>query len=563
MIFGHGATGGLINRVSKNPGWTAGYGGSLTLGSHNNRRVTADINLPLNEQFSFRLNALYEKSDSYRDGVWLERKGINPTLAWKLTPKTLLTLGYEHFEDDRIADRGVSSFQGRPVDAPRSTFFGNAAASPTNTRLDAVNLALEHEFDSGVTLRNRTRWSDQDKFYQNVYPGKTNAAGTMVAINAYNSSTQRQSLFNQTDVLFNFHTGNIQHRFLVGAEFSRQDTDNLRNTGYFPDGTTSVSVPLSDPSTSLPVTFRQSATDANNSGRAEVAALYLQDQMELTSKLHLIAGMRVDRFKMDFTNKRNNQSFTPTDTLVSPRIGLIYKPTQDTSVYANYSVAYRPRAGDQLSSLTPSNAAFKPEKFNSYEIGAKWDIRHNLSATAALFRLDRTNMIVLDPADPTNTRTMLSNGQRTSGLELSLAGNVTPNWSIVGGYAYTDAKFVADTSATLRAGGAVAQVPKHRFTLWNRYDFTPSWGAALGVLHRTKMFAANEQIATNGVSPNVVLPGFTRVDAAVYYKIDRNLQLQLNVENLFDKKYYSSAHSNTNITPGSPRAFRVSLNKWF
>ncbi|MBO0991205.1 TonB-dependent siderophore receptor [Delftia sp. SD018] len=563
MIFGRGATGGLINRVTKMPNWTAGYGGSLTLGSNSNRRVTADINQSLNDQVSIRLNALYEKSDSYRDGVWLERKGINPTISWKLAPKTLASLSYEHFEDDRIADRGISSFQGRPLQTSPSTFFGNAAASPTWTRLDAATLTLEHEFDSGVAVRNRTRWSDQDKFYQNVFPGATNATGTQVAISAYNNMTRRKSVFNQTDVTFNLDAGGLRHRFLAGAEFGVQDTDNHRETGYFPGGATSVNVPVANPFTSLPVSFRPSATDADNSGKAKVAAFYLQDQVEITRNLQVVAGVRYDRFKVDFTNNRNGQVLNPSDDLVSPRVGVIYKPVQDLALYANYSVAYQPRAGDQLSSLTATNAAFKPEKFKNYEIGAKWDIKRNLSATAALFRLDRSNVVVLDPSDPTNTRTMLSDGQRTEGLELSVSGNLTPSWSVAGGYAYTDAKFVADTSATLRTGGAVGQVPKHTFALWNRYEITQSWAAALGVIRRTKMFAANEQIATGGVSPNVVLPGYTRFDAAVFYKIDAKTSLQLNVENLFDKKYYINANSNTNITPGSPRALRVSLNKSF
>jgi catecholate siderophore receptor len=563
MVFGRGATGGLINRVSKQPLWTAGYGGSLTLGSHANRRVTADINQPVNDQVAIRLNALYEKSDSYRDGVHLERKGISPSIAWKLAPRTLATLSYEHFEDDRIADRGISSFQGRPLQTSPSTFFGNAAASPTWTRLDAATLAVEHEFDSGALLRNRTRWADQDKFYQNVFPGAVNAAGTQVAISAYNNRTARKSVFNQIDLNFNFQTGGLQHRLLVGAEFGVQDTDNYRETGYFPGNATSVMVPVSNPVTGLPVTFRQSPTDADNSGKATVAALYVQDQIEISRQLQVVAGLRYDRFKVDFTNNRDGQKLNPSDDLVSPRVGLIYKPMQDLSLYANYSVAYQPRAGDQLSSLTATNAAFKPEKFKNLELGAKWDIRRNLTATAALFRLDRSNVVVLDPTDPTNTRTMLSDGQRTNGFELSIAGNLTPLWSVAGGYAYTDAKFVADTSATLRAGGAVGQVPKHTFALWNRYEITPAWAAALGVIHRTRMFAANEQIATGATPPNVVLPGYTRFDAALFFKIDPRTSVQVNVENLFDKKYYLNANSNTNITPGSPRALRVSLNKAF
>lgn len=563
MIFGRGATGGLINRVSKRPDWAPLYAGSLTFGSHQNRRATVDVNRPINDSLAFRINALHENSDSYRDGVWLKRTGINPTLAWR-SGATRVDIGYEHFKDDRIADRGITSYLGRPVDVDASTFMGNAAGSPTWSKLDAFNLAVEHDFGSGTTLRNRLRVADQDKFYQNVFPGAVNAAGTQLAIAAYNNATQRKSWFNQTDLTFNLNTGPVKHRLLAGVELGKQDTDNFRNTGYFPGGVTSVNVPLSSPTTALPVTYAQSATDANNSGTAKVAALYIQDQIELSKQFQVIAGLRYDRFKMDFTNNRNGQKLNTSDGLVSPRIGVIYKPVETVSVYANYSVAHQPRAGDQLSSLSVTNAALKPEKFKSFEIGAKWDVRPNFSVTAALYRLNRTNVIVLDPTDPTGTRTMLSDGQRSDGFELGLSGNVTSAWSVSGGYSYVDAKFLSDTSATLRAGARVGQVPKHTFTLWNRYDFDPNLGVGLGVIHRTAMLASNELTPTAAApNPNVKLPGYTRVDAAVFYRINKAVRLQLNVENVFDKKYYVFANSNNNITPGSPRAFRVSLNAQF
>ncbi|WP_454722499.1 MULTISPECIES: TonB-dependent receptor [Cupriavidus] len=561
MIFGRGATGGLINRVSKQPEAVPIYGGSLTYGSYNDKRATIDVNQPFNQDFAFRLNAMYEDANSYRDGVWLQRYGVNPTLAWRPSNRTAVVLGYEHFRDSRIADRGISSYRGSPVDTDRSTFFGSASGSPTWSNLDAVSLLIDHQFDNGLSLRNRTRWSDQDKFYQNVFPGAVNSAGTQVAINAYNNATQRRSLFNQTDLSFTAQTGPVRHTLLFGTEFGQQDTDNFRNTGFFPGNLTSVSVPLSDPTTALPVTYRQSATDTNNSGTAKVAAVYVQDQIELNRWFQVIAGLRYDRFQVDFHNNRNGDRFETSDNLVSPRIGLVFKPMLDMSLYANYSIAHQPRAGDQLSSLALTNASLKPEKFENYEIGAKWDVRPALSLTAALYRLNRSNVVVLDPNDPTNTRTMLSDGQRTDGFELGVNGRITSAWSVSGGYSYTNAKFIADTSATLRDGARVGQVPKHTFALWNRYDFTPMWGAGLGVIHRTKMFASNQLVATSSdPTPNVELPGYTRVDAAIFATLSKRLRLQLNVENLFDKKYFVNANSNTNITPGAPRIFRLMLS---
>jgi catecholate siderophore receptor len=564
MIFGRGATGGLINRVSKQANWQKRYGASLTLGSENNRRITADVNQPVNDELAIRVMGMYENSDSYRDGVSLERSGVSPTLSWRPSSKTLVTAGYEHFRDDRIADRGISSYQGRPVDTDPSTFFGNAQGSPTWTELDAVSALVEHQFSADVLVRNKTRWSSQDKFYQNVFPGAVNAAGSAVSIAAYNNATRRDSVFNQTDAIINAQTGALRHKLLVGMELGRQDTDNFRNTGYFPGNVTNVSVPLSDPTTHLPVTYRQSATDADNTGQTTVAALYVQDQLEITRQFLIVGGLRYDNFKVDFRNNRNGQSFNTNDHLVSPRIGVIYKPLPAASVYANYSVAYQPRAGDQLSSLSLSNAALEPEKFNNYEVGVKWDVRPNLSTTFALYQLDRTNVVVLDPSDPTGTRTMLADGQRTRGVEIGISGNVTSAWSVAGGYSYVDATLSADTSATLRKGAELGQVPRHTFTLWNRYDFTPMWGAGLGVIYRSKMYASTEQIASGSDPyPNVTLPGYTRVDAAVFMTLSKRMSAQLNIENLFDKKYYANANSNTNITPGSPRAVRVSLNAAF
>lgn len=570
MIFGRGATGGLINRVSKQADWSGFYGGSVTLGSYGNRRVTADLNQPINDNFAVRLNALYEDSGSYRDGVTLERSGINPTLSWR-SGKTSITASYEHFKDDRIADRGISSFQGKPVDTDPSTFFGNAEGSPTWSKLDAFTVAVQHEFDSGMLLKNRTRIADQDKFYQNVFPGAVNAAGTSVTLNAYNNAMTRKSWFNQTDVSFKLTTGGVKHTVLTGLELGQQETENFRNTGFFPMGAagtsgctalgcTSILVPLSNPVTGQPVTYAQTASDADNKGTAKVAAVYVQDQIEITKQFQVVAGLRYDRFQVDFTNNRNGDRFEPKNNLLSPRLGVIYKPFDAMSLYANYSIAYQPRAGDQLSSLNATNAAFDPEKFKNYEIGAKWDVSPRLSATAALYRLDRTNVIVLDPNDP--TRSILTDGQRSEGFELGVSGNVTSAWSVSGGYTYADAKFIGRTRATLTPDGRVGQVPKHTFALWNRYDFSRMWGAGLGVIHRTSMLASSEIVET-ATSQNVELPSYTRVDAAVFFRLNDNLGVQLNVENLFDKKYFINANSNTNITPGSPRAFRVSLNAQF
>ena len=552
MLFGRGGAGGIINRTTRRADWGTAREVTLQAGTNDTGRVTFDVDQPMNASIAGRLTGMYENSESYRQAVGLERYAFNPTLAFMLGDTTTLRVGYEYFHDDRTVDRGVPSYDGRPLDVDPSTFFGDPQASRARATVNALSGALDHSFRNGVRLRNRTRFADYGKFYQNVFPGSVNAARTMVSLSAYNNATDRQNVFNQTDVNFAARTGRIRHQLLAGAEFGRQVSDNLRQTGYFETAAgvvTGFPVAIGAPALRTPVLFRQSPTDADNHGVATVAAVYVQDEIALTRALQAVVGLRYDRFAVDFRDNRTAAEFESTDNLLSPRAGLIYKPVDAVSLYTSYSIAYVPRAGDQLSSLSLSNRAIEPEQFRNYELGAKWDARPGLGVTAAVYQLTRTNVIVPDPSNL--GRTLLADGQRTRGLELGASGRVAARWSLIGAYAYQDGELTSTLSATARAGATLAQVPAHTFSLWNRYDVDARWGLGLGVIHSSRMFAATDN--------TVVLPAFTRVDGAIYVGLTRQLRLQLNLENLLDERYFASAHSNNNITPGSPRAARLTV----
>lgn len=556
MIFGRGGSGGILNRVTKQANGVTTRELSLLAGSWDQYRATLDVGQKINGFSAFCVTGLYEDSKSYRDGFSLKRYGANPTLAFALAPRTTLHVGYEYFFDERTADRGVSSFQGVPLKVNASTFFGDPAQSPVWARVNTAFATLDHRFANGITVRNNSRFGAYRKFYQNVFPGAVNAAGTTVSLSAYNQGTQRDNFFNQTDVVIPFETGAVKHQLLAGLELARQETDNRRLTGFFTTispTTTSVSVPLSNPRTTLPLTFLPNATDANNHGVAKTAAVYAQDQVTLLPQLHAIVGVRFEKFEVEFLNNRTAVTLTSDDNLVSPRAGLVYKPVETVSIYTSYSMSNIPRAGEQLSSLSLTNRNLDPEKFENLEVGAKWDVRPELAFTAALYRLDRKNVVIPDPADP--TRSILVDGQRAEGLELGFTGRVTKTWSVVGGYAYQGGEVKTTQSATVVAGARLAQLPRHTASLWNRYDLSAKWGVGLGTIYRDEIFAATDN--------TVKVPGFVRFDAAVFYRLSKNMRAQLNVENVFDKNYYSTAHSNTNITPGSPRAFRVSMTTGF
>lgn len=547
MIFGRGGGGGVINRVIKEAHFSPLREINIIGGSFYNRRVSGDFDQPLGDKVAFRLNGVYENSDSFREFVNLNRSAINPTFTFAPSNQTRVTIGYEYLRDTRTADRGITSFQGRPAEVPISTFYGNPDDSHVRSYVNLLAGTVDHQIGK-LNIRNRTLFGDYDRYYQNYVPGATNAAKTLVTLTAYNNATKRRNLFNQTDLTYSMSTGRIRHTLLGGAEFGRQLTDNFRTTGFFNNTTTSIQVPFDNPTSSTPVTYRQIATDANNHLTTNLAATYVQDQIELSRYVQVVVGVRYDYFDLKFHNNRNNESLRRIDNLVSPRAGLVVKPITQVSLYGSYSVSYLPSSGDQFSSLTTITEQVKPEKFSNYEVGVKWDVRKYLSLTSALYRLNRTNTRSIDPNNP--TAIIQTGSQRTNGFEIGVNGNLTRDWSVAGGYSYQDA-FITSATAAAAPGRQVGQVPHNTFSLWNKYQIIPTLGVGLGIISRSDMFVA--------VDNTVVVPGYTRADVGMFYSFNEKWRLQGNIENLFNRRYFINADSNTNISPGSPRALRVGL----
>jgi catecholate siderophore receptor len=456
--------------------------------------------------------------------------------------------GYEYFSDDRTVDRGVPSYQGRPSPARITTFFGNPDSSYASARVSAGSALVEHWLPSGITVRNRTHLAGYEKAYLNSLPGAVTADGTQVALSAYGNTTDRRNLFNQTDVSWETATGALRHTLLAGAEFGRQETENFRRTGYYNNTATSFAVPFSAPTVGTPITFRQSASDADNGTVARVASFFVQDQVELGRYVQAIGGVRWERFDIGFHDNRTDQELSRRDEVISPRAGLVFKPVESASLYGSYSVSFLPSSGEQFSSLSATSATLKPEQFTNYEVGAKWDVVPGFSLTSALYRLDRTNTTAPDPTDP--KRVVQTGEQRTTGVEFGASGNVTAGWQMVGGAAFQRARITSTTTAAAE-GKRVPLVPERTLSLWNRLQLHPAVGVGLGVIHQSEMFAA--------IDNTVTLPGFTRTDAALFLRLAPAMSAQVNVENLMDRRYYSTSHGNNNIMPGASRTVRFTL----
>lgn len=556
MAFGRGGAGGVVNRVTKRPAFGHVGEASLTLGSWSQRRGTADLGDKLGDSGAWRLNAMAEKSGSFRGGVELERYAVNPAVTLLPGPQTALTLGYEHLRDSRTADRGFPSRNGAPFDADPSTFFGDASQSRARSTVDSLYAVVEHDFGGGLHLKNTSRLVHYDKRYQNVFPGSAvNAAGNL-ALSAYNNANDRTNFFNQTDLTAKFSTGGMEHSLLAGVELGRQRSASRRNTGFF-GAATGITVPASAPLATA-TDFRQTATDADNLVRSETVAAYLQDHVSLSAEWKVIAGVRYDLFKVALDDRRSLAvplDLARSDNALSPRAGVVWTPTAGSAYYLAYSYAFLP-SGEQLG-LAATTASLDPEKARNYEAGARWDLTPRLALSAAIFRTDRDNVRVADPANPGFF--VKTGQQRTDGLELGLQGEVRPWWRVYGGYAHLDARVIqplnTGTAATVGsivpAGNRLGLVPEDAISLWNRFDIDGGWSTGVGVIHQSSAFAS--------ISNNVRLPAFTRLDGALFYTFSGGARLALNIENLLDRDYFPTSNGDNNISPGATRTVRLTL----
>ncbi len=560
MIFGRGGGGGVINRVLKEADGVPIREVVALGGAYGTKRVAVDLGDRISDSVSFRLNGLFEDSGTFRDFVDLRRYGVNPTLTVLLGPATTLKLSYEYFHDDRTADRGIPSQFGRPYRYRQnvSTFFGNPDLSYARVDANIATATLDHAFDSGVAMHSQLRFADYAKFYQNVYPnistsGSVNAAGTALTLAAYNTDSPRTNYFSQNDFTYHFDTGPLKHTLLGGFELGYQEGLTFRQDGFFATtGTQALVVNPLSPVSRVPVLFRNIASGANTRYDLGLAALYAQDQVEIGPHLQLIGGLRYDHFDFAATDRRSNVTNARIDDLLSPRLGLVLKPVENLSFYASYSVSYLPSSGDQFNALTPGLAISKPERFENTEVGVKVDVSPALQLTGALYNLDRTNQRL---SDPNNAGFFIASGQTTTqGAEIGANGSITDWWQIAGGYAFTDARIVGGFNiggTAIRPGNQVGLVPFNAFTLWNKFDVTDAFSFGIGFINQTHSFAASDN--------TVRLPGYTRFDLGLFYRINDSVRAQINVENLFDRGYIATADGNNNISPGAPRLIRAQI----
>ncbi|AEG01761.1 TonB-dependent receptor [Methylomonas methanica] len=560
ILFGRGATGGVINQIAKKPTGNTGIKGNFTYGLYDFKRTTIDAETAY-EDFAARLNVMYQDADSFRDYNYTNRWGIAPSFSLKLSPDTDLTMNLLHQQEDGVFDYGVPMWNGRPADVPVNTYYGFYDNRMMDTDANVATVALKHRFSDAFSVKNTVRYGDYErKYLTHLFSGNAATAGanagTIARAQALRLSTQ-ETIYNQTDFVLKKPLFGFNNTLMFGSEFGWEEYTfkNKNSTGV---SRVSVFDPVLTGSVGAGLASNFSGTlNTNRLTRAQTYAGYLMDEFEINPQWKLVGGSRYDVFEAqqdDFLNSAN--SFNTKVTQFSPRGGVVWQPTNWQSYYFSYGKSFNPSA--ESLSLSARSANLPPEQNNNYEIGAKLDLFDGkLSATAALFRLEKTNARTTSATDPNLQE--LSGAQRTDGFELGLAGEVLPNWDLSATYAYLDAEVVSSNNSAVGSvsgqtksyqGMRMVNVPKHSGVVWSTYHLTDNWEVGGGVYYATDRYADSVNEA--------VLPGYARLDAMVAYH-QKHYDVQLNVFNLTDTVYYESGRTNSAL-PGTPVSGQLTVS---
>ncbi len=553
LLFGRGGTGGILNRVTKKARIGERFTGYKTsFNTFAERGIELDVNFSTGEKSALRINVMYEGLENHRDFHDGDRFGFNPTVKFELSPVTTLDVSYEYIDHERFVDRGIpTGTNGKPVAAFKNIVFGDPELNKTELEAHVFRAAIEHAFLDNLKGHFSVFYGDYDKLYQNFYALGYSQASTpnVVTLDGYVDMTDRQNLILSGNLIGELVTGRLSHTLLFGGEYIDTASDQNRfnalwNTTNDDNEVFTVMRPLTLGGgvgiNSAGTTTRSNfTTDLNDNTRVgiDIHSLYIQDQIEVTSWLDIVLGVRYDSFDIKVFNVVANATRTRTDAEISPRAGVILKPLENISIYGSYSESFQPRSGEQFADINGNNNRLGPNIFTNLEGGIKWDFGPALSLTAAVFENEQSSPQVAD-TDPSTLDVIDS---EITGVEMQLSGQVMDRWSISAGYSYLDGKQVSRSGPTdLRP----RELPENMFSMWNQFQVTNKIGVGVGVIYQDESFINNSNTA--------ILPSYTRFDVAVYYDISEKIRLQLNIENLTDDLYFPNAHSTHQATVGKP-----------
>lgn len=548
MLYGRGDPGGTFNVVSKQPLPER----TVTLGSQLNdqgmKRGTLDASGPLDEdgRLAYRLNVVGEGGDTFRDHVDTERYGVTPVLSWQVSDATRLIFEGDFMRNNAPLDRGVTRYAKQIGSASRDSFFGEKDVGKLHNDNNMAQLRFEHLLNDDWTLGGGVQWLDGSLKGNAVEANGIAADGRTLGRNFNYRKLEWTDRDVQLNLTGHFDTAGLQHTLLTGIEYEDYDYQSIiqRSSG----AVGAYPIDLFDPvyGQPRPALTRTPTHDKEN---LKTYAAFVQDQVALTDKLKVLAGARFERFEHDYeTYVPGGKSWQASDNAVTPRIGVSYDLTETLALYADTARSFKPNTG-----ASRLGGGFAPEKGKSYEMGIKWEaLDQQLSVDAAIYQIEKRNVLTADPVD--STFSVAAGEVRSRGLDVNVAGNLTPEWRVIGGYAYVDAEVTKDN--VLRSGTRLLNIPKNSFSLLNMYEFQDGMLKGLGLGGGLKYVDERAgQTANTGFS----MGSYTVVDLLGFYKVNDKVRLNLDLKNLFDRDYEEGAFGNVYAYPGAPRTLQVGI----
>ncbi|MBJ9950066.1 MAG: TonB-dependent siderophore receptor [Pseudomonadota bacterium] len=611
---GAGTSGGSINMISKVAKKGDFLEGSVAGGTDNYQRITLDGNKDFGNGIAARVAVMghHNEKAGQDDGAEYKRAGIAPSITFGLDTPTRATLSYYYLKSDDTPDSGVpynydvskKATVGKPVDVKQGIYYGWLDRDFQKQENQSGTLKLEHDLTENLTLSNTAVYSKSKNNYLWTQPDDSqgNIVNGKVWRRVNTNLTSTDSFTDQLALTGKLNTGAFKHKFNIGAEYSKQDSD--RGTNIVTDPNTSkIGGSSSNNNANNACSLTNSngwCTDLNNPNShdawlgkvtanpnvtnitSKTQSVYALDNIEITPQWLLDLGVRWDKFETDMKYNQDSGSgataikagthYTSDNDFFNYQLGVTFKPAENGSIYLSYATSANPvgvDAGDGSEGISvpgrnttdeQSRAInnLKPEEVKTYEIGTKWDLFDDkLNLTAAIFRTEKENTRALD----TDGFTRNIGETRVDGIELGANGNITNKWAISAGYTYldseiVDAGFTKNTDGTYSPsstnGNQVQNVAKNSATLWTTYQVLPQLNLGVGAIAMDKVYgdAANTKF----------VPGYVRYDAMARYNVNKNVDLQLNLNNLSDKRYFTKAYASHYATEAEGRNAVLSIN---
>ncbi|MDH2488488.1 TonB-dependent receptor [Acinetobacter baumannii] len=609
-LGGAGSSGGSINLITKVAKKGDSLEGSVAGGTDNYARVTLDGNKDFGNGVAARVIVMGHQNDKagQSNGAEYKRAGIAPSISFGLDSATRGTLSYYYLKTDDTPDSGVpyqydvikKATAGKPVDAKQGIYYGWKDRDFQKQENQIGTLKLEHDFNDNLTLsntavygksKNNYLWTQPDDSQGNIVNGK-------VWRRVNTNITDTDSFTDQLSLKGKFNTGSLKHSFNIGAEYSKQESD--RGTNIVTDPNTSqIGGSGANNACSL-ANSNGWCTDLNNPnpndawlGRiqanpnvtnitSKTQSIYALNNIEITPQWLIDLGVRWDKFDTDVKYNKDSGSgatlikadtkYSSSNDFFNYQAGITFKPVENGSIYLSYATSANPvgvDAGDGSEGISVPNRNttdeqarainnLKPEEVKTYELGTKWDVLNNrLNLTAAIFRTEKTNTRALG----TDGFTRNIGETRVDGIELGANGNITEKWAVSAGYTYLDSEIVdggyaKDSNGNYvpspTNGNQVQNVAKNSATLWTTYKVLPQVTVGAGAVAMDKVFgdAANTKY----------IPGYVRYDAMARYDVNKNVNLQLNLNNLSDKRYFTKAYASHYATEAEGRSAVLAIN---